>query len=108
MKNYSTVLRRFSVGVVAATVIALPAAQSTIARAATTVATPHSGSMMMSHGKAVYVCAKCKEYYTPAQAKAMKYTDSMGHHLTMMPKAPAGFMAGGKMSAGNKMSGGKM
>ncbi len=107
MKNYSTLLRRLSIGVTAAALIGLSAAQSTLARAAAPMATPHSGSMMMSHGKAVYVCTKCKEYYTPAQAKAMKYTDSMGHHLTMMPKAPAGYMAGSKASAG-KMSGGKM
>ena len=107
MKKYSTLLRRLSVGIAAALMIAVSAAQSPVVRAATPMTSPHSGSMMMSHGKSVYVCTKCKEYYTPAQAKAMKYTDSMGHHLTMMPKAPAGYMAGSKASAG-KMSSGKM
>jgi len=63
----------------------------------------------MSHktmaGKTVYACTMCKEYYTPAQAKKMSYKDPMGHTLTKMSKAPAGFTDGSKM--GGNM-GGKM
>jgi hypothetical protein len=53
----------------------------------------------MAASKMVYVCTKCKEYWTPAQAKKMGYKDSMGHKLTKMSKTPAGFMAGGKMGS---------
>jgi len=73
---------------------------------------------MMSHGKmshktmagkTVYACTMCKEYYTPAQAKKMSYKDPMGHTLTKMSKAPAGFTDGSKMGGnmGSNM-GGKM
>lgn len=53
----------------------------------------------MAASKMVYVCTKCKEYWTPTQAKKMGYKDSMGHKLTKMSKKPAGFMAGGKMGS---------
>ncbi len=47
--------------------------------------------------KSVYVCKDCKAYYSAMQAKKMGYKDSMGHTLTKMGKAPAGFMDGSKM-----------
>lgn len=56
---------------------------------------PMTHKPMMAKG--VYVCTNCKAYYTPMQAKKMGYKDSMGHKLTKMSKAPAGFMDGSKM-----------
>jgi hypothetical protein len=69
------------------------------------------GKMMKS---SVYVCKACKTYVSADAAKKMGYKDPMGHKLTQMAKAPAGYkmatIAGqksdGKMNG--KMSGGKM
>jgi len=47
--------------------------------------------------KTVYVCKDCKAYYSAAQAKKMGYKDGMGHKLSQMSKAPAGFSDGSKM-----------
>jgi hypothetical protein len=63
------------------------------------LAAPHS---QMAHGKkmaahTVYVCKDCKAYYSAMQAKKMGYKDGMGHTLTKMSKAPAGFTDGSKM-----------
>ena len=44
--------------------------------------------------KTVYICKDCKAYYSPAMAKKMGYKDSMGHTLTKMSQAPAGYMNG--------------
>ncbi len=53
----------------------------------------------MAHKKmaanSVYVCKDCHETFTPMQAKKMGYKDPMGHTLTKMSKAPAGFTPGG-------------
>lgn len=53
----------------------------------------------MAHNKmavnTVYVCKDCRETFTPMQAKKMGYKDPMGHTLTKMSKAPAGFTPGG-------------
>ncbi len=51
----------------------------------------------MSAAKGVYVCKMCKAYYSPMNAQKMGYKDQMGHKLTKMSKAPAGFMDGSKM-----------
>ena len=53
---------------------------------------PHT----MAAAKPVYVCKMCKEYFSPTAAKKMDYKDGMGHKLTKMSKAPAGFMDGAK------------
>jgi hypothetical protein len=58
---------------------------------------------MMSSAKTVYVCKKCSMYYTPAQAKAMKYVDPMGHKLMKMSKVPAGYTMGSKIMMHKKM-----
>jgi curli biogenesis system outer membrane secretion channel CsgG len=64
---------------------------------------PMSHSMMhkptgkMAAAKTVYVCKDCKASYSAAQAKKMGYKDGMGHKLTKMSKAPAGYMDGSKM-----------
>ncbi len=47
--------------------------------------------------KTVYVCKACKETFTPMQAKKLGYKDPMGHTLTKMSKAPAGYTPGGSM-----------
>ncbi len=47
--------------------------------------------------KSVYVCKDCKQYFSPMSAKKMGYKDSMGHTLTKVSKAPAGFSDGSKM-----------
>ena len=58
----------------------------------------HSAMKPMGHSmmaaKTVYVCKDCKEYWPAAEAKKMGYKDSMGHKLTKMSKAPAGFLDG--------------
>ena len=59
-------------------------------------AKPMGHSMMAA--KTVYVCKDCKEYWPAAEAKKMGYKDSMGHKLTKMSKAPAGFLDGTKSS----------
>ena len=97
MTNTAALLRRLAAGA-SATVFAALLAASPL--------TAHAAPKMMSHGKItagkmVHACTECKMYYTPAQAKAMKYTDPMGHKLTKMSKAPAGFTNGSKM--GGKM-----
>ena len=100
MTQSPMLLHRLAAGAAAAAFVALLAATPLTAQAA---------PKMMSHGKmshkmmakTVYACTECKMYYTPTQAKSMKYTDPMGHKLTKMAKAPAGFMPGGKM--GGKM-----
>ncbi len=46
--------------------------------------------------KAVYVCKTCREYFSPTAAKKIGYKDGMGHKLTKMSQAPAGFMDGAK------------
>ena len=60
------------------------------------MAKPMGHSMMAA--KTVYVCKDCKEYWPAAEAKKMGYKDSMGHKLTKMSKAPAGFLDGTKSS----------
>lgn len=57
----------------------------------------HSAMHKPMASKAVYVCKDCKAFYSPTQAKKMGYKDSMGHKLTKMSKAPAGFSDGSKM-----------
>ncbi len=57
----------------------------------------HTMGKPMMAAKAVYVCKTCKAYYSPMAAKKMGYKDPMGHKLTKMSKAPAGFMDGSKM-----------
>lgn len=52
--------------------------------------------------KSVYVCKQCKMYYSAADSKKMGMKDPMGHKLTKMSKAPAGYKMGGKM---DKMGG---
>lgn len=107
MTNTAALLRRLAAGA-SATVFAALLAASPLTAHATPKMMSH-GKMMhgkMSHGKMttgkmVYACTECKMYYSPAQAKAMKYTDPMGHKLTKMSKAPAGFTNGSKM--GGKM-----
>ena len=54
-----------------------------------------------SHSKVIYACTKCRAYYSAASAKKMGYKDPMGHTLTKMTKAPAGYANGDKM--GGKM-----
>ncbi len=56
------------------------------------------GHSSLMAAKTVYVCKDCKEYWPAAEAKKMGYKDSMGHKLTKMSKAPAGFMDGTKSS----------
>lgn len=49
----------------------------------------------------VYVCKTCRCYYSPAQAKAMGYTEGGGpgaHHLVYASKPPAGYANEEKMS----------
>lgn len=105
-------------------VVALATAALTILSASASLAAdPAMGGKMggsMMHGKmmgkdkmmhGVYACKMCKMYYTPMQAKTMGYKDSMGHKLTMMAKAPAGYKMGGSMKGGMKggmMKGGAM
>jgi hypothetical protein len=73
-----------------------------------------AGGKMAKMDKSVYVCKKCKEYFSAADAKKMNFKDSMGHKLAKMSKAPAGFKDGSKMGMdkdgkmGGKMEGGKM
>ncbi len=62
---------------------------------------PMAGKKMAA--KTVYVCKMCKQTYTPMQAKKMGYKDGMGHKLTPMSKAPAGYQPGGMGHMGNKM-----
>jgi hypothetical protein len=57
----------------------------------------HKPMHTMMAAKTVYVCKDCKAYYSPTVAKKMGYKDGMGHKLTKMSKAPAGFMDGSKM-----------
>jgi len=57
----------------------------------------HKPMGKMTAAKTVYVCKDCKAYYSAAQAKKLGYKDGMGHKLTKMSKAPAGFMDGSKM-----------
>jgi hypothetical protein len=57
----------------------------------------HKPAAKMTAAKTVYVCKDCKAYYSPMQAKKMGYKDGMGHKLTKMSKAPAGFSDGSKM-----------
>ena len=56
----------------------------------------HKPMGKMTAAKTVYVCKQCKEYFSPMSAKKMGYKDSMGHTLTKMSKAPAGFADGAK------------
>lgn len=55
---------------------------------------PMAGKKAMA-AKSVYVCKDCKETFTPMQAKKMGYKDPMGHTLTKMNQAPAGYKPGG-------------
>ena len=57
----------------------------------------HKPMGKMTAAKTVYVCKQCKEYFSPMSAKKMGYKDGMGHKLTQMSKAPAGFADGSKM-----------
>lgn len=57
----------------------------------------HKPMGKMTAAKTVYVCKDCKAYYSAAQAKKLGYKDGMGHKLTKMSKAPAGFSDGSKM-----------
>jgi len=57
----------------------------------------HKSMGKMTAAKTVYVCKDCKAYYSAMQAKKLGYKDSMGHKLTKMSKAPAGFTDGSKM-----------
>lgn len=57
----------------------------------------HKSMGKMTAAKTVYVCKDCKEYFSPMSAKKMGYKDGMGHKLTKMSKAPAGFADGSKM-----------
>ena len=56
----------------------------------------HKAAGKMTAAKTVYACVECKEYFSPTAAKKMGYKDGMGHKLTKMSKAPAGFMDGAK------------
>ncbi|HEY3412349.1 MAG TPA: hypothetical protein VGM51_04720 [Armatimonadota bacterium] len=58
------------------------------------------GRQMM--GRAVYVCRKCEQAWTPAQARKMGYKDPMGHRLFRVAKLPPG-MKMGRMMSGDKM-----
>lgn len=51
----------------------------------------------------VYTCSECKVYYSPDAAKKMGYKDPMGHKMTKMDKAPAGYTMGSDMKMGGKM-----
>ena len=55
----------------------------------------HHAKSVASHKAAgVYVCKVCRCYYSPAQAKAMGYTEGGGpgaHHLVYAAKPPTGF-----------------
>ena len=65
----------------------------------------------MMHAKMVAYCAKCKMYYSAADAKKMHMMDSMGHKMTMMSmsKVPAGATMGHmSMKTMKPMSGSKM
>jgi len=57
----------------------------------------HKPAAKTAAAKSVYVCKDCKQYFSPMSAKKMGYKDSMGHTLTKVSKAPAGFMDGSKM-----------
>ncbi len=80
--------------------------------------TMSKGSMMsgkgMMHPKMVAYCAKCKMYYSAADAKKMHMMDSMGHKMMMMPMskvpkgAKMGMMSMKPMSTMKPMSGSKM
>jgi hypothetical protein len=77
---------------------ALSAAPVTLAAPAAKMA----HSKKMAHGKkmaahTVYVCTKCKAFYSPTMAKKMGYKDGMGHMLVKEAKTPAGYMDGSKM-----------
>lgn len=85
-------------GAVAAISLALAAVLSAPLPAHAAMKSMHSkpmhGKMMASKG--IYVCTKCREYYSAAAAKKMHYKDGMGHKLTKVSKAPAGYANGAK------------
>jgi hypothetical protein len=60
--------------------------------------TMSSSKMGSTMAGPVYVCAKCKTYMSPDAAKKANYKDPMGHKMTKMSKAPAGYMDASKMS----------
>ena len=57
----------------------------------------HTAGTPKMAAKSVYVCKECQAYWSPTAAKKMSYKDGMGHKLTKMSKAPAGFTDGSKM-----------
>ena len=96
----TTPSRRLAAGLATALLAALVSAPLP------TQATPMKGKM---HAKSaatskVYICTKCKEYYSAASAKKMGYKDDMGHKLVATSKAPSGF-ANGDKAGGMKMGG---
>ena len=80
---------------------ALAAIGLAVAAPLTAQAAPAKHKAAASASKVVYACTECKAYYSAATAKKLGYKDSMGHKLTKMAKAPAGFANGDKM--GGKM-----
>ncbi|MDQ2800597.1 MAG: hypothetical protein M3Y13_13285 [Armatimonadota bacterium] len=66
----------------------------------------HHAKAAASHKAAgVYVCKTCRCYYSPAQAKAMGYTEGGGpgaHHLIYASKPPAGYASGESMPVPHK------
>lgn len=92
--------RRLAAGFTAAvSLAALPAAVLSPAA----VAAPTHSKMAAHAAAPVYACKECKLYYSASAAKKMGYKDPMGHMLTRMAKAPAGYRSGGA-AAGGKMA----
>jgi len=58
--------------------------------------------------KTYYVCAKCKVYYTEAEAKKAGYKDAMGHKLTKSATIPKGYKDGSAMKPAKTPSKTKM
>lgn len=104
MTNTPTLLRRLAAGAAATAFAALLMAAPVTSQASHKMA-HHKMAPKATAGKTVYACTECKMYYPAAQAKKMGYKDSMGHTLTKMSKAPAGFADGSKMGGMDAMHG---
>lgn len=103
MKIIAAVLAAFVM--ISASAVAVKADSSMDSKMSSTPMTMH-GMMAPAVKGPVYACTTCKMYYTPKQAKMMKYMDPMGHKLKKMSKVPAGYKMG--MASKSTMGGSMM
>ena len=93
MITLTTTSRRLAAGLAATALAALMSTPVSLQAAAMKGKTHHT---MAASKSGVYVCTKCKEYFSSTAAKKMGYKDGMGHKLTKVSKAPSGYADGAK------------